>query len=117
MKNIISIAAIAAASFSFAPQVLASEGGSCHFHGSKPSKESVVVGCATKQKDALIKKGRLEATWQAVPLDKAEQVDGKSAKEWKLTFKNPAATDKTKDTLTMFFTLPGNFIAANFTGK
>jgi len=82
-----------------------------------PAKEATVVGCATKQKDALIKNGKLDATWQAVPLDKAEKVQGKDTKEWKLTFKNPAAADKTKDTLYMFFTLPGNFIAANFTGK
>jgi len=29
----------------------------------------------------------------------------------------PTAKDKSKETLYMFFTLPGNFIAANFTGQ
>lgn len=116
MKNLISVAALVA-TLSFAAHALAGEGGSCHFHGNASAKETVVVGCATKQKDALVKKGKLDPTWQAVPLDKAEQVEGKSNKEWKLTFKNAAATDKTKDTLYMFYTLPGNFIAANFTGK
>ena len=48
---------------------------------------------------------------------KAETVEGKNMKEWKLTFKNPAEKDATKQTLYMFYTLTGNFIAANFTGK
>ena len=43
--------------------------------------------------------------------------EGKKGKEWKVTFKDPAAKDKTKETLYMFFTQPGNFIAANFTGQ
>ena len=38
-------------------------------------------------------------------------------KEWKVSFKNPAAQDKGKDTLYMFFTPVGNFIAANFSGQ
>ncbi len=116
MKHTIAIAALAATHF-FAPQALASEGGDCHFHGYLPAKEATVVGCANKKKDALVKSGKIDATWQAVSLDKAEKVEGKDTKEWKLTFKNPAATDKTKETLYMFFTLPGNFIGANFTGK
>ena len=33
------------------------------------------------------------------------------------TFKEPGAADKAKETLYMFFTVQGNFIAANFTGK
>jgi hypothetical protein len=34
-----------------------------------------------------------------------------------VTFKDANAKDKSKETLYMFFTLPGNFIAANFTGQ
>jgi hypothetical protein len=44
-------------------------------------------------------------------------VDGKKGKEWVVTFVNPAVADKTKEKLYMFFTAPGNFIAANFSGK
>jgi hypothetical protein len=46
-----------------------------------------------------------------------EAVDGKKGKEWKVTFKDATPKDKSKETLYMFFTLPGNFIAANFTGQ
>jgi hypothetical protein len=44
-------------------------------------------------------------------------VEGKKGKEWKVTFKDTAAKDKTKETRYMFFTPSGNFIAANFTGQ
>jgi hypothetical protein len=92
--------------------------GSCHFHGSKPAAEATVVQCATQYKDKLVAGGKLEKSWQTVSrADKVEQVDGKRSKEWKLSFKNPVAADKAKDTLYLFYTLPGNFIAANHTGQ
>ncbi len=91
---------------------------SCHFHGSKPAAEATVIQCATRYKDKLVEGGKLEKSWQAVSkVDKLEQIDGKRSKEWKLSFKNPAAADRTKDTLYLFYTLPGNFIAANHTGQ
>lgn len=96
---------------------LADVGGSCHFHGNKPASEAVVTECGAQRKAALVKAGKLDASWQAVQLAKAELVDGKKGKEWKLSYKNPAAADAGKQTLYLFFSQPGNFIAANFTGQ
>ena len=101
----------------FAPQVHASEGSGCHFHGSKPVTQTVVTDCATQRRDTLIKSGKLDASWQAVKPEKIEVIDGKKGKEWKVTFGNPAAADKTKRALFMFFAESGNFMAANFTGN
>lgn len=99
------------------PAAHADEGSSCHFHGNKPASEAVVKDCADKRKAALVKVGKLDASWQSAKLEKAELVDGKKGKEWKLSFKNPAATDASKQTLFIFFSQPGNFIAANHTGQ
>ena len=99
------------------PAALASEGGSCHFHGSKPAAEATVSSCASQRKDALVKSGKLDVAWSAVKPEKIEMVEGKKSKEWKVTFKDTAAKDKTNETLYMFFTPPGNFIASNFTGQ
>ena len=99
------------------PVVFASAGGSCHFHGYKPAAEATVSGCAAQRKDALVKSGKLDASWSAVKQDKIESIDGKKGKEWRVTFKDTAAKDKSKETLYMFFTPVGNFIAANFTGQ
>ncbi|MBW8471453.1 MAG: hypothetical protein K0M67_24595 [Thiobacillus sp.] len=115
MKTLAIATAIASTLFA-APAALADQGSSCHFHGSKPATEAVVTDCAAKRKASLVKVGKLDASWQAIPLDKAELVDGKKGKEWKLSFKNPAVTDASKQTLYLFFSQPGNFIAANHTG-
>ena len=119
MKKFISIAFTASLSTAllFAPAAFAGGGGSCHFHGNAPAKETVVVGCAKGQLETLVSKAKIEASWKSVSLDKAETVDGKSTKEWKLTFKNPAATEANKKTLYMFYSLSSNFIGANFTGQ
>lgn len=115
MKIILAIASLLSA-FASAP-TWADEGAKCHFHGSKPAAESVVLGCANERKATLIKQGKLEASWKDIQPAKPEQVDGKKGKEWKLMFKNPSAKDKAKETLYMFYTLPGNFVAANHTGQ
>ncbi len=116
MKTFVSVAALAV-SFSVAAPAFAGAGGGCHFHGHAPVKEVLIVGCAGDYKDSLASNGKIDASWKSVKLDKAETVEGKNMKEWKLTFKNPAEKDATKQTLYMFYTLTGNFIAANFTGK
>lgn len=116
MKNFVSIATLVA-TLAFAPTAFAGGNGGCHFHGNAPIKESILTGCASEQKDALISNGKIDTSWKAVKLDKAETVEGKSMKEWKFTFKNPTEKDATKQTLYMFYTLTGNFIGANFTGK
>lgn len=115
--NKLVLALISAAAFSVTAPAFASEGGSCHFHGNKPATEQTVIGCAAQRKDGLIASGKIDAAWKTVKHDKIAQVDGKKGKEWKVTFKDPAAKDKAKETLYVFFTLPGNFIAANFTGQ
>ncbi len=109
--------AIAAAALSLGAPAFADKGSSCHFHGSTPAKEETVLTCAAQRKDALVASGKLDASWKAVKHEKVEQVDGKKGKEWKVTFKNPAATDKVKQALYVFLSVPGNVLAANFTGK
>ena len=109
---VVSIAALGAA-----PAAFAGGDSDCHFHGAKPATEATVLGCAVQRKESLVGSGKIDKAWQAVKHDKAEMVEGKKSKEWKVTFKDAAAKDKSKETLYMFFTLPGNFIAANFTGQ
>ncbi len=116
MKTIILTAALVALP-AFSPIALADVGGSCHFHGSKPATEAVVTDCANQRRAALVKSGKLESSWQAARQEKLELVDGKKGKEWKVSFSNPAASDKEKQTLFIFFSHTGNFIAANFTGR
>ena len=116
MKKFVSIATMATSLF-FAPAAFAGGGGKCHFHGSAPAKESVVVGCAKEQVNGLVASAKLEKSWKTAQFDKVETVEGKNTKEWKLTFSNATASDAGKKTLYLFYTVSGNFIAANFTGS
>lgn len=114
-KLFVSMAAMAA--FSLSAPAFAGGDGDCHFHGNTPAKAETVSGCAVKRQQALIAGGKLDKSWQSIKPGTPEQVDGQKGKEWKVTFKDPAAADKSKAKLYMFFTPQGNFIAANFTGN
>jgi hypothetical protein len=104
--------------FAFAPVTsYAGPGDSCHFHGSKPAAESTILKCANTRKESLVKSGKLEKSWGPLNHESIAYVDGKKGKEWKVSFVNPEASDKAKTNLFMFFTPPGNFIAANHTGQ
>ncbi len=95
----------------------ADKGGACHFHGSAPAREDTVLRCAVQRKDALVGSGKIDATWKGVKHDQVEQVEGKKGKEWRVTFRNPSTPEKDKQVLYVFLSLPGNVLAANFTGK
>jgi hypothetical protein len=41
----------------------------------------------------------------------------KGKEEWQVVFNNPSASDDAKKKLFMFFSLNGNFVAANHSGK
>ena len=116
MKHVFVATAIAMSTLAAQP-AFAAEGGGCHFHDNKPAAEATILGCAQQRKELLVKTGKLDATWMAIKHDKIEAVDGKKGKEWKVSFRDPAAKDKSKETLYVFFTLNGNFIASNYTGQ
>lgn len=116
MKKILISAGLMAA-LTFASQAQAGAGGSCHFHGYKPVAKAVVIDCANQRRDALVKAGKLDASWREVAHTSMELVDGQKGKEWKLVYQNPAIGDESKRSLYLFFAPAGHFIAANHSGK
>jgi len=116
MKHLI-IAALLTLTTALPTIAMADPGSSCHFHGKKMAAESTVLQCATQRKASLIEAGKLEKNWASVQQVSIDLVDGKKSKEWRVIYKNPAATDSARTSLYLFFTPPGNFIAANHTGN
>lgn len=116
MKNFL-MAMIAIAGLGGAGLVVAGEDASCHFHGNKAAASATVIDCAAKRKAALVSSGKIDKSWLAIKHENIEQVEGKKGKEWQVTFTDMGAKDTSLQTLYMFFTPPGNFVAANFTGK
>lgn len=117
ISNLSRFAAGLAVAFSLLVALPASAGpgGPGHSHGPVSKEEILPAGISVKER--LIKQGKIDPSWEGIAPEAAEQVDGNGRKEWLVTFKNPAATDKDKERLHVFFTLDGFFVAANFTGK
>ena len=117
MKKFLMAAIVATISFGNIGMTWAAKESSCHFHGNKEAAPETVSNCAMQRKATLIEKGKIAESWQTIPQEKIAQIDGKKGKEWLVIFRDPDAKDTAKETLYMFFTLTGNFIAANFTGN
>ncbi len=98
-------------------QVLAGDSGVGHTHSHSPATKDKILDIAKGVRDKLIADGKVGATWKGIEPDGAEQKDFGKKREWVVTFKDPKAADKTKETLYLFFSLPGNYLAANYTGK
>ena len=84
-----------------------------HDHAAQLS-QSQIQEKATGFVASIVEKGKLDASWSGIkPQDPKEN----SRHEWVIVFSNPEIKDSEKQTLYMFLTLSGEYIAANFTGK
>ncbi len=113
MRNIST--ALLVSSLFFVSPVMAGAG---HDHGSGghshgPISSEGVINKANGKVNSLIKSGKLDKSWADV------KAVGASTKgdEWVVTYKNDEVSDVAKQTLYVFFSLDGVYIAANFTGK
>ncbi len=97
--------------------VFSSPGGPGHSHATGPISAEAAQEKATQHVAGLVTKGKIESSWNGIKPTKAYEKKFEKGPEWVVEFVNSAATDKTKQTLYVFYTLDGNYLAANFTGK
>lgn len=94
--------------------------GTGHDHGHTThdavSSEEVIKRATSKAQD-LITKGKIDASWSKIKASGAEKKTFNKKKEWVVSFNNEIVSDTSKQTLYLFFSLEGHYIAANFTGK
>lgn len=100
-----------------ATPVFSGPGAPGHEHSHGPISAEAAQEKATKQVADLVTKGKLDPSWNNIKPSKAEQKTFAKGAEWVVEFVNSAAADKTKQTLYVFYTLDGHYLAANFTGK
>jgi len=88
-----------------------------HSHSHDPVSQSQAEVNATKSVSALVDKDKIDKSWKSIKATKSEkkQFDGKM--EWVVIFNNKTISDKEKQTLYVFLTLSGEYLAANYTGK
>lgn len=86
-----------------------------HSHGHISSKK---VSSRAKHKVVqLAEKGKIDKSWKSIKSASAEKKRFGKGQEWVVTFKNRKMQDKSKQTLYVFYSLDGHYIATNYTGK
>ncbi|KZY33186.1 MULTISPECIES: DUF6488 family protein [unclassified Oleiphilus] len=117
MKYLIS-APLILVMFLFGQTALAGPGsGHSHGHQHKPITSEQAINKATKHVWKLAKKGKIDASWSSVTSKSVEEKSFGHGPEWVVTFENESIEDPKKQTLYVFFTINGKYLASNFTGQ
>lgn len=109
MKVIIILLAVSLA----APVVYAGPG---HDHAHEKISQDVAGRMAAKKIDQLVEKNIIPASWQKIVPARVEKKTFAKGPEWMVVFKNPKIGDKSKQTLYVFFSEDGHYLATNYTG-
>ena len=88
-----------------------------HSHSHDPVSQKKAEEIAMKSVARLVDKGKVDKSWKSVSVAKSEKKKFGNKMEWVVSFKNDKVSDKSKQTLYVFLSLTGNYIAANYTGK
>jgi len=88
-----------------------------HSHSHSPVNQATATENASEIVTALVKRNKLESSWSGITASSIEKIIVQGNPEWKVIFVNKKITDIKKQTLYVFLTLGGDYIAANFTGK
>ena len=89
--------------------------GQGHAHGPVSSDEA--INRASKKVEQLVSRGKIDTSWSGLEAASIEQKTYAKGPEWVITFKNDKISDVSKQTLYLFFSLDGHYIAANYTGN
>ncbi len=88
-----------------------------HGHSHGPVKSDVVAQKAKNKIATLVKAKKLSASWAQLEPTTINQKTYSKRPEWVITFNNPKIEDTKKQTLFIFYSLDGHYIAANYTGS
>lgn len=116
MKNITPILLVS--SLLFIVPVSASAGtGHDHGHSHEAISGTEAQNKASQKVHQLVKAGKIDATWSELKTGSITQKDFGHGPEWVITFTNDKVKDTTKQTLYLFYSQDGHYIAANFDGS
>ena len=93
--------------------------GSNHDHGHSHAliTQEQVEKAGSDKILGLVGAGKLDSSWKSIPAEKSTKKSFGRNMEWVVSFKNEKVSDKEKQTLYMFYSLTGQYLAANYTGK
>lgn len=114
MKNL--TAAVLFSALLFTTPAMAGTGHD-HGHAQEAITSKEAVSRASEKVKNLAEAGKIDSTWAGIESSNVEQKTFGHDPEWVITFKNNKVSDVTKQTLYVFFSLGGQYIATNYTGK
>jgi hypothetical protein len=88
-----------------------------HSHSNTPVSKEQVQKNATEIVAELSNTDKLDKSWVSIEASSVDKVTVQGNQEWKVVFVNKNIIDADKQTLYMFLTLGGDYIAVNYTGK
>lgn len=93
--------------------------GAGHDHGqaSTPVTQSQAEQVASDGILSLVAQNKIDGSWESVLVEKALKKKFGDSLEWVISFKNENISDPAEQTIYVFLTLGGEFIAANYTGE
>jgi hypothetical protein len=100
----------------FSAPVLAGPGHE-HGHSHGPASKEQAIKIASKVVKNLAKKKVVDSSWSNIKASGAEKKTFSQGPEWVVTFNNKAIKDSSKQTLYIFLTIEGKYLAANYTGQ
>lgn len=88
-----------------------------HGHAHAPVTQEEAEKIATSSVAELVKRNKVDSSWGSVAVHKSEKKEFGGQMEWVVTFKNKNLSDPEKQTLYIFLSLEGQYLAANYTGN
>ena len=88
-----------------------------HSHSHDPVSQSQAEEAAVKRVEKLVSKRKIADSWKGIKVAGSEKKKFGDKEEWVVSFKNDKVSDPNKQTLYIFLSLTGDYIAANFTGQ
>lgn len=86
-----------------------------HSHAAISGTEAQIK--AKQQVKQLVDAKKIDASWSDVKASKVKQKDYGHGPEWVIIFKNDKVKDASKQTLYLFYSQDGHYLAANYDGS
>ncbi len=88
-----------------------------HGHSHDPVTKSQAEENASKSVAKLVERGKIDGSWKSANVLTSEKKNFGGSMEWVVAFKNEKISEPAKQTLYIFLSLGGEYLAANYTGN
>jgi len=102
---------------SLSPLIAYAGTGHDHGHSHEPISATEAETRAAKRVQQMAIAGKIDSTWSGSKATKVYQKDYGHGPEWVIEFTNNKVSDKSKQTLYLFYGQDGHYIAANYDGS